>query len=176
MIITVVVLFSATLPLHTFAQEALVDDYFEQIEAYNKYIEEEPEPTIINPLVFATYVPQKEEKVPANDSDLVVDKEEGKRLAMANSATQTSGEYAEVVRYNNDNPQYYQASVTGARSSNIINSGALLVIFMLIIIVMIVIRMRKKKKQIYARRQEVYQDGFHDMSRYRPQYHYQPGR
>lgn len=164
--------FTISVPF-TFAQGASVDDFFAQIDAYDRNVVQRAQrnQNTGNPLDTSSYIPRQEQTVESNNSNLV-DEEGGRRLALAGSASETSGEYGEVVRYANNQPQYYQASAVYAGSPNMINSGLLLVIFMIILIVMIILRSRKKKKQLMARRNTLYSDGFHDMNRYQPRYYH----
>ena len=179
-IISLAVLVSVITPFQVFAQTASVDDFFEQVDLYKSRVAEREgrytntnTSTTVNPSLPIQYIPEQRQDIVVNNSDLIVNRDTN-QVAMEGSASESSGEYGEVVRYSNNQAQNFQASAVNARtSSGVFNNGALLVMFMIILIVMILIRSRKKRKHLNVHR---YQDGFHDMKRYQARYRSQPVR
>lgn len=162
--------------------QALVDSFFEASRAYDiaqARVEEEEQAQEINnggsyfPSID-TYIPEKEEEVESNTSDLVVQEpseETSTRIAYAD-------EYeGEIIRYGN-NYGLQASAFKAAQSNSAFNNGTILLILLGVLILFFILRaslLQRRRHRTTSVRYRQPSDGFHDMSRYNPGYQYYRG-
>ena len=167
---------------------APVGDFFAAVNAFDQHLAQQQAnnssnsantnagANSYNPIAFNNYIPNNgntSTSPSSNTSQLVTNdtNNEDTRLALAGSASLTSGRYENEVKFNNDNPQSFQtASAFGARNANSpLNSGALLLVLLLVLVVMFVARRYYGQKARYS---QSYAGAAHyrDMNRYHARY------
>ena len=167
---------------------SLMGDFFAALDAYETQSasassntpvsDNEDEGSATNVLAFNNFVPNSDESEASNSNQTISSsgEQESSHLVLAQSASETSGGYGEVIRYDkNYQGQNFQASVFQARSGNsnsfLNNGGLLLLLLLLLLLVFLARRFFFRSSRRYPR-PYTKEDRFHDMSRYHPDYRY----